>query len=65
MGFYDYLDQQAGLIIEWPDLLEQESFENCLEIEIERLDLTNRLIRLKSADNRIKKRLELIGGQDA
>lgn len=65
MGFYDYLDQQAGLIIEWPDLLEQASFENCLEIEIERLDLTNRIIRVQSADAGIKRQLQLIGGQDA
>ncbi|WKY43944.1 tRNA (adenosine(37)-N6)-threonylcarbamoyltransferase complex ATPase subunit type 1 TsaE [Eubacteriaceae bacterium ES2] len=65
MGFYDYLEQQAGLIIEWPDLLEGNYFENRLEIEIERLDLTNRVIRLKSSDSRIKKQLELIGGQDA
>ena len=65
MGFYDYLDQEAGLIIEWPDLVAEDQFENCLEITIESSGLADRVIAIKSANARIRKALELIGGQDA
>ncbi len=35
MGFEDYLNEEAGLIIEWPDLIEKEDFDRLLEIKIE------------------------------
>ena len=35
MGFEDYLCDDAGLIFEWPDLIEKEDFDRCLEIKIE------------------------------
>lgn len=35
MGFEDYLSDGGGLIFEWPDLIEKETFDRCLVIKIE------------------------------
>lgn len=35
MGFDDYLNDEAGLIVEWPDLIEEEGFERLLEVRLE------------------------------
>ncbi|WKY47315.1 tRNA (adenosine(37)-N6)-threonylcarbamoyltransferase complex ATPase subunit type 1 TsaE [Eubacteriaceae bacterium ES3] len=61
MGFYDYLDQKAGLIIEWPDLVEAEKFDRCLEIRIESKDYLSRKITFATDDDQIAEALKTIG----
>lgn len=64
MGFEDYLSDSAGMIIEWPDLLEGQDFESLLEIKIEGFleDQEKRHITITTTDAQMALDLQKLGG---
>ena len=49
-GFYDYLDNDSVLAIEWSENIESELPENTIRINIERVDENTRRITLNGDD---------------
>ncbi len=64
LGFEDYLGEGAGIIIEWPDLVEKEDFESLLEIRIESFleDQERRRITITTTDAQLALDLQKLGG---
>lgn len=54
LGFYDYLDRNGVMLLEWGENLGDTVLENCLTVEITPVDETCRRITLTGAENLVK-----------